>query len=206
MSLDVSSPKTRRSSESRQAEVIEAVLKLSAEHSPGLITTQEIADAVGVTQGAIFRHFPNKEAMLLATISRVEENLLGELEAVANAAGAPLAGLQQVFFAHIDFVAHTPGVPRLIFNELQQAADSPVKMGVRRMLERYRRLLMSLLGAAIAAGEIRADLDAGAAATLFLGTIQGLVMQSMLTNTTAAIRAGAEAVFPIFLRGIQEQA
>lgn len=196
----------RLSSESRQTQIVEAVLKLSAEHSPGLITTQEIADAIGVTQGAIFRHFPNKEAMLLATIGRVEEDLLGKLETAAQGANTPLEGLQRVFFAHIDFVVQTPGVPRLIFNELQQAADSPVKMGVRRMLERYRRLLMRLLGAGIAAGEIRADLDAGAAATLFIGTNQGLVMQSMLANNTAAIRVAAEAVFPLFLRGIQEQA
>ena len=59
----------RRSSESRQTEIIETVLKLAAEHSPGLITTQEIADQMGVTQGAIFRHFPNKEAIWLACLA-----------------------------------------------------------------------------------------------------------------------------------------
>ena len=194
----------RRSSESRQAEIIETVLKLAAEHSPGLITTQEIADLMGITQGAIFRHFPNKEAIWLASLVWVEVKLLATLERAAQEAGTPLEGLQRVFFSHVDFVLALPGVPRLIFNELQQAADSPVKKAVRRMLERYRQLVSGLLVAAMASGEIAADLNINAAATLFIGTVQGLVMQSMLTDNVAALRGAAEQVFPLFLRGIRE--
>jgi AcrR family transcriptional regulator len=140
----------RRSSESRQAEIIETVLKLAAEHSPGLITTREIADLMGITQGAIFRHFPNKEAIGVAVIGWVE------------------------------------------------------KKTVRRIIERYRQLVSGLLAAAIASGEIAADLNISAAATLFIGTVQGLVMQSMLTDNVAALRGAAEQVFPLFLRSIRE--
>ncbi|MBI4742593.1 MAG: TetR/AcrR family transcriptional regulator [Betaproteobacteria bacterium] len=198
--------RTRRSSESRQSEIVDSVLKLAAEHSPGSLTTQAIADAVGVTQAAIFRHFPNKQAILLATIGWVEEHLLSALEAAAKEAGTPLDALRRVFFAHVGFVLAMPGVPRLIFNELQQAPDSPVKNGVRRLLERYRRLVSGLLVAAAASGEVDATLDTGAAATLFIGTVQGLVMQSMLADNIAAMRTAAEQVFPIFLRGIRGQA
>ena len=194
----------RRSSESRQTEITETVLQLAAEHSPSLITTQEIADVMGVTQGAIFRHFPNKEAIWLATIAGVEVKLLAALESAAQGANSPLDALQRVFFTHVDFVLATPGVPRLIFNELQQAADSPVKKAVRRILERYRQLIGGHLAAAVATGEMAAGLDSGAAATLFMGTIQGLVMQSMLTDNVAALRTAAEQVFPLFLRGIRE--
>jgi len=199
----VNRTRTRRSSESRQTEIVDCVLKLAAEHSPGSLTTQAIADAVGVTQAAVFRHFPNKQAILLATIGWVEEHLLSALEAAAKEAGTPLDALQRVFFAHVGFVIAMPGVPRLIFNELQQAPDSPVKNGVRRLLERYRRLVSGLLVAAAAGGEVCATLDTGAAATLFIGTVQGLVMQSMLAGNIAAMRAAAEQVFPIYLRGIR---
>jgi AcrR family transcriptional regulator len=194
----------RRSSESRQAEIIETVLKLAAEHSPGLITTREIADLMGITQGAIFRHFPNKEAIGLAVIGWVEVKLLAALESAAQGGRSPLDALQRVFFSHVDFVLALPGVPRLIFNELQQAADSPVKKTVRRIIERYRQLVSGLLAAAIASGEIAADLNISAAATLFIGTVQGLVMQSMLTDNVAALRGAAEQVFPLFLRSIRE--
>ena len=65
---------TRLSSEARQTQIIETVIALAAQHSPGQITTQEIANVIGVTQGALFRHFPNKEAVL-ATLQRFNEDL-----------------------------------------------------------------------------------------------------------------------------------
>ena len=116
---------TRLSSETRQTQIIETVIALAAQHSPGQITTQEIADVIGVTQGALFRHFPNKESIWLAAIEWVENELLSTLEAAATQATSPMDGLRQVFFSHVDFVIARPGVPRLIFNELQQPAETP---------------------------------------------------------------------------------
>jgi hypothetical protein len=101
-------------------------------------------------------------------------------------------------------VASHPGVPRLIFHELQQATDSAVKQEVRSLLQAYRRLLTGLLGAAAAQGQVPADLDREAAATLFVGIVQGLVMQSMLSARPAALKAQAGRVFAIYLRGIRE--
>lgn len=199
--MPLSSP-LRRSAEQRQGEIVETVIRLAAQGSPGRITTQDIADAIGITQGAIFRHYPNKEAIWLAVMARVEGELLAALDSAAAGAPTPLAALRHVFCAHVDFIAAMPGLPRLIFHELQQAADTPLKAAVRRLLERYRALLARLLAAARASGELDADLDTGVAATLFIGTIQGLVMQSMLTGDPVAMRATAADVLPLLLRGL----
>lgn len=195
--------RVRLSTETRQAEIIGAVLKLAAERSPALITTGDIAKAVSLTQGAIFRHFPNKDAIWLAVIGWVESNLLDSLEAAAQNAATPLAGLQAVFMAHIGFVTQHPGVPRLIFNELQQPDDSPVKVGVWRILEAYRQLLTRLLNDAEATGQIDPEIDKGAAGMLFIGSVQGLVMQSMLANGALNMKAAAERVFVLYLNAIR---
>jgi hypothetical protein len=52
-------------------------------------------------------------------------------------------------------------------------------------------------------GEIDAELDLTAAATLFVGTIQGLVMQSLLAGDVGRIRTEAPAVLRIYLRGVR---
>ena len=199
-------PKTvvsRRSSEARQTQIIDTVIALSAAHSPAQITTQEIADLIGVTQGAIFRHFPNKESIWLAVIEWVEETLISTLEVAANKSSSPVDGLLLVFYSHIDFVVARPGVPRLIFNELQQPADSAIKAAVRKLLQRYRGLITSLLVSAAESGEIAMNVDINAAATLFLGSIQGLVMQSMLADNVQSIRKTGEQIFPLFLHGLK---
>lgn len=195
--------RVRHSTETRQAEIVAAVLQLAAERSPALITTGDIAKAVALTQGAVFRHFPSKDAIWLAVIDWVKSNLLDSLESATQCAATPLAGLQAVFMAHIDFVMQHPGVPRLIFNELQQPDDSPVKFSVRSILEAYRQLLGRLLGAAEAAGQIDPGIDQGAAGMLFIGTIQGLVMQSMLAGDTTHMKAAAERVFVLYLNAIR---
>ncbi|MDP3636110.1 MAG: TetR/AcrR family transcriptional regulator, partial [Azonexus sp.] len=195
--------RVRLSTETRQAEIIGAVLQLAAERSPALITTGDIAKAVSLTQGAVFRHFPTKDAIWLAVIDWVESNLLDSLEAAAQNAATPLAGLQAVFMAHIGFVMQYPGVPRLIFSELQQPDDTPMKISVRSILERYRQLLTRLLNDAETTGQIDPEIDKGAAGMLFIGSVQGLVMQSMLSNGALNMKTAAERVFVLYLNALR---
>ncbi len=194
----------RLSTQERQTEIVAAALRLSRDRSPALITTSDIAAAVGVTQGAVFKHFPTKEAIWIAAMAWIGERLRATLTQAAQDPPTPLAGLEAVFDAHVAFVASHPGVPRLIFHELQQATDSAVKQEVRLLLQAYRRLLTGLLGAAAERGEVPADLDREAAATLFVGIVQGLVMQSMLSGKPGTLKAQADRVFAIYLRGICE--
>ncbi len=194
----------RLPTEERQAEIVAAALRLAREVSPALITTSDIAAAVGVTQGAVFKHFPTKDAIWLAAMAWVRERLLAALEAAAQAEPSPLGALAAVFRAHVAFVVAHPGVPRLIFHELQRPADSPVKQEVRALLQRYRRLLLGLFDAAVQQGQAPATLDKDAAATLFVGIVQGLVMQSMLNGKPVATKAEAERVFALYVRGIGE--
>jgi len=193
----------RLPTETRQAEIIEAALHLAAQRSPALITTGEIAGAVSLTQGAVFRHFPSKDAIWLAVIAWVERNLLRSLEAAAQEAADPMAALQAVFMAHVGFVVRHPGVPRVIFNELQLPDDTPLKNSVRGILERYRQLLMRLLGAAESHGLIAPGIDKAAAGMLFIGTVQGLVMQSMLVGGSERMPADAERVFALYRNAIR---
>lgn len=188
----------------RQAEIVAAALRLARDISPALITTGDIAAAVGVTQGAVFKHFPTKDAIWRAAMEWVQGQLLANLEQAAQAQPTALQGLAAMFGAHVAFVVTHPGVPRVIFHELQQPADSPAKQQVRTMLQAYRKLLLRLLAAGVREGQLPAALDQEAAATLFVGIVQGLVMQSMLTGKPAAMKAQADPLFSIYLRGICE--
>ena len=192
----------RLSTEERQVEIVEASLRLARETSPALITTADIAAAIGVTQGAVFKHFPTKDAIWLAAMRWVRETLLQKLQAAADEAATPLDALAAMFRAHVEFVIAHPGVPRFIFHELQQPADSAAKLEVRGVLQDYRKLLVGHLTESIEQQLVSPDLDPEAAATGFIGLIQGLVMQSMLTGRPAAMRQQAKAIFALYRRGL----
>ena len=193
---------TRLPTEERQVEIAAAALRLAGEISPAMITTAQIAEAVGISQGAVFRHFETKDAIWLAAMAWVRTQLLGALEAAAKTEVLPSDALCAVFKAHVGFVATHPGVPRLIFHEMQSPKESPVKLEVRTLLGAYRALLTALLDAAAQRGDLRKTLDPDAAVTLFVGAVQGLIMQSMAAGRAQVLTTQADAVFHIFLQGI----
>lgn len=193
---------TRLPTEARQAEIVAAALRLASTSSPALITSGDIAEAIGVTQGAVFKHFPSKDAIWVAAMRWVRESLLQTLQAAVDEAATPGEALRSMFEAHVEFVIAHPGVPRFIFHELQQPADSAAKLEVRAVLQGYRKLLLAVLNGAAAQRQAGADIDAEAAATAFIGLIQGLVMQSMVAGRPAAMRQQAGRVFALYLRGI----
>ncbi|MCW8935560.1 MAG: TetR/AcrR family transcriptional regulator [Gammaproteobacteria bacterium] len=187
----------------RRAVTVEAVVELAGKQNPDKITTAAIAKYMNVTQGALFRHFPNKEAIWQAVMEWLAERLLARIDKAAKSAESSLAALQAVFMTHIEFVSAHPGVPRMLFGELQRAEDTAAKRMARTMTRKYAERLAVLIEKGKAQGEIDLAINTQSAGTLFIGTIQGLVMQSLLDGDTGNIRDKAAGVFAIYRRGIE---
>jgi AcrR family transcriptional regulator len=116
-------------------------------------------------------------------------------------AKSPLEKIEQAFLAHVAFIAANPGVPRVMFHELQYPGDSPVRSDVRAMITNYRQRLMQLFAQAKAQGELAEDLDTGLAAVLFIGAVQGLVIHASLAGDEAAMARRARKMWPLLLDG-----
>ena len=201
----VRSNKLRQPTDERQSAIVGAALSLAAGNSPAAITTTELASAVGLSQGALFKHFASKDAVWRAAMDWAAEQLLRTLSDAASSTPSPCAALRAGFDAHVAFVAAHPGVPRLVLHQLQQAGDTPIKQRARDLMQAHRTLVQDLLRKAVAAHEAADNLDVPAAATMFLGQIQGLAMQSVMSGQTGAMRELAPRVFAIYERGIRVQ-
>ncbi len=191
--------------EARRAVTVETVLELAAERNPGEITTSVIAKRMGVTQGALFRHFPSKDALWQSVMAWVAERLMDRIERAAAGVDSPLAALEAMFMAHVAFVAEHPGVPRLLFGELQKAEATPAKRMAQTLIHRYGERLQALLRRGKACGALDPSLDEKAAATAFIGAIQGLVMQSLLAGDVSHMAREAPGVFALYRRGIERK-
>lgn len=190
------------SGEERRADTIETVIDLASEQNPEEITTTAIAKRMGLSQGALFRHFPNKEAILKGVIDWVAERLLARVDKAAKEAASPLEALEAVFETHIDFVASHPGVPRMLFGELQRSKVTPAKRMARSLIANYGKRIEAMIEDGKARGELDVALDSKSAAIMFIGIIQGLVMQSLITGDMEKMRENASRVFRIYCCGI----
>lgn len=189
--------------EKRRTVTIEAVVELAGEQNPSEITTAGIAKRMGLTQGALFRHFPNKDAILQAVMEWVAERLMSLIEKVINAELSPLTALESIFMAHVDFITEYPGIPRMLFGELQRSEETAPKRITQALIHRYAERLNRLFEQGKTCGELDENFDNEAAATLFIGTIQGLVMQSLIAGDVSHMRRNAPKVFAIYQRGIR---
>lgn len=189
--------------EERRAVIVETVLTLAAEGNPSEITTAAIAERMGLTQGALFRHFPSKDAIWEAVMAWAARTLASRLEAAIAASPTPLDALEAVFFAHIGFIAEYPGVPGIFFGELQRPGDSPARERARVLMEGYGTRLRAILREGQATGQLSPAFESGTAASLFVGIIQGLVLQSFLSGSRETVSKNAPAVFALFRRGIE---
>lgn len=196
---------TKQKTEDRQLALVAAALQLAAQKSPAQITTGALAAAVGITQGAVFKHFESKEAIWLAVMQWVHAELMTQLQAAAQAPldqGQTLAAMRAVFMAHVQFVQAQPGVPRLVFQELQHPQPSPLKASVQQLMVNYRQLVHGLLLQAQARKQLAKNMDLNAATVLFVGAIQGLVMQALMAGHLSDIAEQATAVYDIYEQGL----
>jgi len=201
----MNSPARHLPAEERRAVTVQALITLAGQKNPNDITTADIARQMQVTQGSLFRHFPSKEAIWESVMEWVGERLLSRIDSAARDIDSPTQALQAMFMAHVDFVTEHPGVPRMMFGQLQNAAPTPAKRLARALIQRYSERIAARLDQGKASGTIAPEVDTRASAILFIGMLQGLVMQSLLSGDIGHLRRDAPGVFTAFARSLRGQ-
>ncbi len=160
---------TRKRTEERQPEIADAALRLIGSRGIAALTVAALAKELGLSGGALYRHFPSTDAILEAVARRAVE-LLG---ASTPAEGlAPREWLRQFAQARTETVGGHRGLSRLLLSDQFAFALPPAAAAL--LSEVVRATREGILGALVAgqrAGEIRSDLPAKALAPLVLGTI-----------------------------------
>lgn len=109
-----------------------------------------------------------------------------------------------MFFAHIAFIADHPAIPRILTSEYLHGRSTVLRRLLAETMLDYETKIAGLLADARTQGLVRADLDIHAAATLYLGMIQGLVLQTSIlrgqrTLIARTLTMEATRIFPVFL-------
>lgn len=134
-------------------------------------------------------------------MSWVAERLLARVDKAAEGATSPSQLLKRSSRRTSTSWPSTRGAEDAL-RRITAAGETLPKQMVQTLTRQYGERLRRLLEAGKARSELHSELDVDAAVVLFIGTIQGLVMQSLLAGDVARIRRDAPAVFAIYLRGI----
>ena len=129
-------------------------LKLLGERSAEDLSLREIARNVGVSATAVYRHFPDKGALLRALSQQGLEQLAAAQEAASDAAGGGAAGFRATGQAYVAFALANPALFRLIFahppaHDPMDAESSRISKAMSRLLDDAAALAPSPDGARV---------------------------------------------------------
>ena len=148
--------------------------------APDQISTAAIAERMGVSHGALFRHFPSREALWEEAVRWATTGLLGDFEAVDLDDRPALVRLEGLLMSHAEFHLRHRGLMRMLFAELQRPGTSPARQRGQRFLTQFRDRLAELIQAAQRADQLRRDQPAHDLASLLIGVNQGLLLQALV--------------------------
>ena len=188
----------RKPADLRRAEIIDAVLRLSVEVGPDRLGTPAVAVAVGISQPAIFRHFPTREALWVAVAEHIAARMrAGWAEAEAGSP-APAERLRRVVEAQARLVAAEPSILAIAFSH-ELRVSNPALAAV------FRGLMTELTGrlvTAFAAFGAPLTTPPEDAALLVLGLVQGLALRWSLSGRGFDLVAEAGRLLDLQLAGL----
>src|SRR5215471_8448368 len=98
----------------RQEEILMQAARLFAERGYANTDTTLLAETVGVGKGTIYRHFPSKRDLFLASVDRVMRMLLAQIEGEIAAIADPIDQIIQAVRSFLDFFAEQPEFVELL--------------------------------------------------------------------------------------------
>lgn len=169
--------RTRKPAEIRKQEIVEAALRLADSQGPDRLTTETVAEAVGLTQPGIFRHFPKKQDLWEAVARRIGAMMESRWKAVHGEGVSPVEEIQALVEAQLRLIQGTPAIPAILFSRELHARNEGLRTIFHTLLTLFHQMIADRASQARDAGALRADVDPQDAAFLIIALIQGLVVR-----------------------------
>jgi len=168
--------RSRKTTEVRQEEIIRAALSIVEHNGLDKLNINDIAAKIELVPAAIYRHFKGREEIVAALVEYIEKRLrynLGQMNAVQD---TTIAKLKVLFELHITLLKEEAAIPRILYFLLSSDRNPDLKASMLSAVGFYVQQVKKLLLQGQEKGEISPDIDATAAAMMFLGMIQPLAI------------------------------
>lgn len=155
--------------ETSRQRIFAAAVELIAEHGFAATTVDEIAERAGVAKGTVYYNFASKASLFSELLEYGIDRMAVRLREAAEG-HAPLDALEAVVGAELEFIGEYDAFARVLLAESWRTGGD-WQQAARLIRERAIEVIADVLRAAVARGELRADLDVGTAASAIFGMV-----------------------------------
>jgi len=171
----------RLDTETRQLQIKKAVLDIISTEGIGKLSTRNLAFKIGVSEGALFRHFSSKKKIMLSILDDVKNELLVEQERITYSSS--LTAEQKLFdflCRHITYLIENKGITILLFSEAAHMNEPLLKKGLREILLTQKEYISRIIKQGMNEGVWDKSLNVENAATLYMGIPISLNIEMIL--------------------------
>ena len=148
------------------------------EDSPGeRITTARLARQVGVSEAALYRHFPSKSKMFEGLIEFIEETLFSRINMIMAEESGAAARCDKMLGLLLAFTERNPGITRILTGDALAGETERLHARVAQLYDRFETQLKQVLREAEMREGIRPVLTVNEAANLMLAAAEGRISQ-----------------------------
>jgi AcrR family transcriptional regulator len=181
----------------RKSEIVAATLAVAFEVGPDAVSTSMISKRINVSQPAIYKHFPTKDAIWLAVSDQLARRLAENVEACRASRDTPEARLRTLVMRHIGFVQEVPALPDIMVMRQASPSHEAIRQRLQAEMANLRGLMVELVGAAQDRGVLRHDIAARDIVTLIIGIVQGLVLRMIVSRDPSSLSAEGERLYDL---------
>lgn len=190
---------------SRRQQILESLARM-LEASPGTrITTAALAREVGVSEAALYRHFPSKSKMFEGLIEFIEETIFTRISLILSEEPAAIKRCENILLLLLTFTERNPGITRLLTGDALTGETERLRNRVVQLFERVETQLKQILREAELREGLRTNLPLSAAANLLMAYADGRIAQFVRTEFRRRPTEQWADQWPVIIEGLMRE-
>lgn len=176
----------------RKEQILQTLAEM-LESSPGnKITTAKLASNLGVSEAALYRHFPSKTRMYESLIDFVEDTLFTRITQILSEETKQLARCKNILTLYLIFCERNPGITRILSGDALMGEHERLRDRVSQVYDRIETQLRQCLRMAEIEEGWRTAIPVNVAANMLLATAEGRIAQFVRSNFSQSPTDGWE--------------
>lgn len=167
---------------SRRDHILQTLAQMLQENPGGRITTATLAEKVGVSEAALYRHFPSKARMFEGLISFIDSTLFSRINRIISEESSVLSQCEKILFLTLTFAEKNPGITRVLNGDALSGETGRLREQVSQIYERLETQLKQLVREAELKEGLRPRQTLTATANLLLAFTEGKISQYVRTD------------------------
>ena len=176
------------------------------EMSPGTrITTAALARQVGVSEAALYRHFPSKSKMFEGLLEFIEETVFTRTNLICGEEISCIEKCNKILLLLLSFTERNPGITRLLTGDALTGENDRLRLRVVQFFDRLESQLKQLLRESEIRDNQRTVIPVAAAASLLMVAAEGRIAQFVRSEFKRGPSQGWPEQWPVLTSGLLQQ-